>query len=619
MAIDTGSGGRRRGRPAEARRGARAAAPRAQTLVNWSLYRIGWVVVLLPALIVLVGAHTPRTLPSAALPETFDGASALSYTSQLIATAPDRGPGTPGDARAAAWVAQQLRLTGISDVQTDRFTARDASGRRIQLENVVAIEPGASRDAILLMAHHDAQSPGPSADDDGSGVGALIELARTLVGTTAGKTVILASTDGSLAGSAGARRLASHLPAGYHVGAVIALDAIGRRGPFRLRIDSDTVRQPAAGLVHGLRSALTGHGLPDVRVPSLGRQAAGLLAPLGLGEQAPFIGRGIPAITLDGSHPGMPAGQDQLSALLPGRIGKVGNAVQSLVLAYEAGPAFESPASSYLLSSDRVIRGWTLQLLLLALVVPAVLPLLDLVARGTRRSIPLGAAMRDLGRRLAAPLTALAVLRIAGLIGAVPDLHSPPFPGAASAGVSLWVPGIAIAAAIVAWRVSRRPVAQVDVREPAAAGVAGYLAALFGALVAAGLALLGNPYALVLALPALHLWLVLPALARFGVVARLGVVAVGWVGPALLVAALAGPVALGSTAPMWIVRLLAVGALPLGVVLSLAVLFASTSQLVAIVSGRYASDSTSTSSPTEASAPPAGTSASASASAARPS
>ena len=46
MAIDTGSGGRRRGRPAEARRGARAAAPRAQTLVNWSLYRIGWVVVL---------------------------------------------------------------------------------------------------------------------------------------------------------------------------------------------------------------------------------------------------------------------------------------------------------------------------------------------------------------------------------------------------------------------------------------------------------------------------------------------------------------------------------------------------------------------------------------------
>ncbi len=89
-------------------------------------------------------------------------------------------------------------------------------------------------------------------------------------------------------------------------------------------------------------------------------------------------------------------------------------------------------------------------------------------------------------------------------------------------------------------------------REPAAAGVAGYLAALFGALVAAGLALLGNPYALILALPALHLWLALPALARFGVVARLGVVALGWVGPALLVAALAGPVALGSTAPLWV-------------------------------------------------------------------
>ena len=456
MAIDTGSGGRRRGRPAEARRGARAAAPRAQTLVNWSLYRIGWVVVLLPALIVLVGAHTPRSLPASALPETFDGASALTYTSDLVATAPDRAPGSAGDARAAAWIAEQLRLTGIRIVQTDRFSALDASGHRVPLENVVAIEPGASREAILLIAHHDAESPGPSADDDGSGVGALIELARTLVGTTAGKTVILASTDGATAGSAGARRLASHLPAGYHVGAVIALDAIGRRGPLRLHLDSDSVRQPAAGLVHSLRASLNSHGLLDVRIPSLGRQAAGLIAPLGIGEQAPFISRGIPAVTLDGSHAGLPPGLDQLSELVPGRIGRVGNAVQSLVLAYESGPAFESPASSYLLSSDRVIRGWTLQLLLLALVVPAVLPLLDLVARGTRRGIPLGASLRDLLRRLAAPVTALAVLRLAGLTGAVPGLHDPPFPGD-GAGVSLWLPIVALAAAIVAWRLARRP------------------------------------------------------------------------------------------------------------------------------------------------------------------
>ena len=618
MAIDSGSGGRRRGRPAEARRGARAAAPRAQTLVNWSLYRIGWVVVLLPALIVLVGAHTPRTLPSAALPETFDGTSALTYTAGLVAIAPDRAPGSPGDARAATYVAGQLRLAGMQKVAIDSFPGRDADGHRIRLRNVIAIEPGTSPEAILLIAHHDAQSPGPSANDNGSGVGMLIELARTLVGTAAGKTVILASTDGALAGSAGARHLAAQLPREYRVGAVIAIDAVGRDGPLRIRMDSDTVRQPAAGLVHGLRSTLLSHGIEDVRVPSLGRQAAGLLAPLGIGEQAPFIGRGIAAITLDGSRPRMPSGLDQMQDLSAARTGKVGNAVQALVLAYEAGPAFESPASSYLLSSDRVIRGWTLQLLLLALVVPAVLPLLDLVARGTRRGIPLAAALRDLGRRLAAPLAALAVLRIAGFAGAVPGLHAPPFPGD-GAGVSLVVPALALLASIVAWRIARRPLAQSDERDPAAAGVAGYLAALFGALLAAGLALLGNPYALVLALPALHLWLVLPSLARLGLIARLSIVGLGWIGPALLVAALAGPVSLGSSAPLWAVRVIAVGGLPLGVLLSLAMLFAATSQLVAIVSGRYANDSTSTSSPAGASASPAGTSASPSASAARPS
>jgi hypothetical protein len=142
MAIDPGSGGRRRGRPAEARRGARAAAPRAQTLVNWSLYRIGWVVVLLPALIVLVGAHTPRALPSAALPETFDGSSALAYTSALVSTAPDRAPGTAGDARAASFIAGQLRLAGMQKVSIDAFRARDAGDRPISLQNVIAIEPG---------------------------------------------------------------------------------------------------------------------------------------------------------------------------------------------------------------------------------------------------------------------------------------------------------------------------------------------------------------------------------------------------------------------------------------------------------------------------------------------
>ncbi|MEO9176325.1 MAG: hypothetical protein ABI317_12495, partial [Gaiellales bacterium] len=99
----------------------------------------------------------------------------------------------------------------------------------------------------------------------------------------------------------------------------------------------------------------------------------------------------------------------------------------------------------------------------------------------------------------------------------------------------------------------------------------------------------------------------------------LGIVALGWIGPALLVAALAGPVSLGSSAPLWTVRLIAVGAFPLGVTLSLVMLFASTSQLVAIVSGRYASDNTSTSSPAAASDGPAGTSTSASARAARPS
>ena len=326
--------------------------------------------------------------------------------------------------------------------------------------------------------------------------------------------------DGRRAGGLGRRAAARVAPA-------VRLPGRGgdraRRGrPRRARCGSgwtrDTVRQPAAGLVHGLRTILLSHGLVDVRMPSLGRQAAGLLAPArhrraGAVHRPRHRGRHARRVAPRHAVGARPARR----ACRPARMGKVGNAVQALVLAYEAGPAFESPASSYLLSSDRVIRGWTLQLLLLALVVPAVLPLLDLVARGTRRGIPLAAALRDLAapaRRAAR--RARGAARRGARSAPCPACTPPPFPGD-GAGVSLWRPGARagrgdrrLAARAAAAR--RRPMRGIRRRRASRATSRRSSARC----VAAGLALLGNPYALVLALPALHLWLVLPSLARLG-------------------------------------------------------------------------------------------------------
>ena len=56
--------------------------------------------------------------------------------------------------------------------------------------------------------------PGPGANDNGSGTGALVELARTLVGSVTQTSLVFASVDGTTAESAGARELARHPPGG---------------------------------------------------------------------------------------------------------------------------------------------------------------------------------------------------------------------------------------------------------------------------------------------------------------------------------------------------------------------------------------------------------------------
>lgn len=577
----------RRARPATARRGARGGGPRAQTLINWSLYRVGWLVVLVPALIVLIGARTPAALPPAPLPETFDGAAALAAAGDVSSRFADRSPGSVGDGLAADWVDANLRATGLG-VYRQRFSASDAQGRRVAMQNVVAVARGQTPDAIVVLAARDGVSPGPSANDDASGTGALVELARTLAGTSSQKTLVLASTDGGTAGDAGARELAAHPPPGTRPVAVLALRGIGRPGALRLRIEGDGIRRPAAGLVRSVQQQLADHGLSDVQVPTLGEQAASLLAPLGRGPQSAFVARGVPAVALDGSDPSAVGAADTVAGLSVTRLDRVGSTVQALVLAADSAAPPESPASSYLLSGGRVVRGWTLQLLLVALVLPPALALLDLATRTARRGHAASGVLHAVSSHLWAPLTFVAVLRLEGLLGAVPDVHSPPFAGAGIGLLQLGVPLLA-AVAVALWTRRRRRPATGD---PAQTGVLGYLAAFATVAAAIVLALLRNPYDLVLLLPALHLWLLLPYVQGRGVVVRIGVVVLGWLGVLWLVLLLALSAGLGLSAVPWILREAATGSIPFLVSIAVALLWAASALLVSIVTARYAAAET---------------------------
>ena len=115
------------------------------------------------------------------------------------------------------------------------------------------------------------------------------------------------------------------------------------------------------------------------------------------------------------------------------------------------------------------------------------------------------------------------------------------------------------------------------------AGAGRYLGAHLTLLVGAALAFAGNPYLLVLVIPALHIWLLLPMTARLGAAARSAVVLAGWLGPAAVIALLAGAGGFGVDAPAWFVRLVGDGGIPLAASLCLAVLASATIELLWLV------------------------------------
>ena len=90
-------------------------------------------------------------------------------------------------------------------------------GERTLVNQVVTV-PGRSPDEIVVLAHRDDAGTGPGANNNASGIAALIQLARSY-GTADGAravspqhTLVFVATDGGAFGDLGARRFAETPP-----------------------------------------------------------------------------------------------------------------------------------------------------------------------------------------------------------------------------------------------------------------------------------------------------------------------------------------------------------------------------------------------------------------------
>ena len=143
--------------------------------------------------------------------------------------------GTEANARARAYVVDQLRLYGY-DVRVQETDARRPElGRTAHVANIIAVLPGKRSEAIGLLSHYDSSPASPGAADDGLGVAVSLEAARVLAARQdrTWSTLVLV-TDGEESGLMGAAALVTDREVSARLQAYINIDAAGSRGPAML-------------------------------------------------------------------------------------------------------------------------------------------------------------------------------------------------------------------------------------------------------------------------------------------------------------------------------------------------------------------------------------------------
>ncbi|HEY8725528.1 MAG TPA: M28 family peptidase [Gaiellaceae bacterium] len=563
-----------------------------QRPVNGRLYRGTWLLVGLPLLLAAFSVARPTPLPRAFLP-AFDGEATKTLAKDL-ADKPFRYPGSLG---AADWFREQLAPYGLP-IRTERFSAVIPGRGKVQLQNLIAEAVGRSPRTIVVMAHRDNDGRGPGANDNASGTAMLIQLARAYgvpPGLPSGQlrpnhTILFVSTDGGAYGGVGAAWFAAHSPFRNDVAGVINLDSVGGNGRVRMEFGGDTPREPSGRFLQTIAARVSAQtGRPPAR-PSALRQLIDLGFPFSLYEQAPFVAQGIAAVTLTtaGDNRPDPVG-DTWRRLRADKLSLVGRAAQDALGTLDEGLEFTQGTSTYLYLGSRLIRGWAVELVLIACLLPFLATAVDLFARCRRRHIALGPALRAYRSRLAFWAWVVGLFELFSLLGAWPHGAARPIPPT-SAVAHDWPAKALLALAVLAllgWFVTRErliPRRTITSEEE----LAGHTASLLCLGALSLLVVATNPFALVFLLPSLHIWLWLPQVRGAPVAVRLGVLALGFAGPALLLGSFAWRFGLGWDAPWYLAELRSVGYVPFVVMPLLVVWLAGTGQLAALAMRRYA-------------------------------
>jgi len=578
------------------------------------IYRGAWLVVLIPLLIVAFSVARQETLAVPSLSPNFDPGTVISTitdaTDGLAPGYPDRSPGAPGSESLRNWIEGQFATLGLK-TKVDKFDARIPGLGKVGLSNVSATVRGRSATEIVILAHRDNSGLGPGANDNASGTAAMLELARAyqkrpvtalasapVHALVPAHTLVFLSTDGGAFGAVGAARFAERHSVGHRIAAVIVLDSIAGSGKPRVLFNGDTTGLPSPILLATANQVLAGQPGAVVTHTSPFHQLLDLAFPFSLYEQAPFVARGIPAVTLTTAGDRYPNPFTDTAAALTDKsdrtarqhLTQIGLASERLLAALDQG-APEPPASSasYIYLGGRFVHGWAIQLLLIATLVPALVTIVDLFARCRRRQIAFRPALRSLARRFGFWFSLLVLFSLFSLLGFWPRGAGRPLSPDSLAATSLPLAAIVGFAFLTfgAWLVTRdRLLPRGETSQEQV--LAGYSCALLAVAGASLVVAWFNSYALLFLLPPLHAWIWMPQVRRYRPWSTLALLGAGLLGPLLIFWELAARLNLGLSVFWYVAALAAVGFLKLPILIVATVLAAACAQLAALSVGRYA-------------------------------
>ena len=472
------------------------------------MYRAAWVaslILVVVALFTLGHADTPKLSTE---PVSFDGGRAAADMRTIVQDFPQRVAGSDPDNRMAIWVAQQFKDAGLQ-THLDGYAAT-VNGKGVALQNVWATSKGDTPGSILVIANRDVQGLATQgANDNASGVAAMLELARAFTVTAHHHTIVFLCSSGDAFGALGAHQFAE-VHASADLWAVIALRQLATKDTTGIGLDGWSAAPKVAPPWLWLLSAPAARVNANLKtqLPTIASQVLRLSVPTSSGSQGPFVALGVPAITVSAAGPKQPPVFDTIDTTSSQTLTKLGDTVQAMIMSIDANPTAGSPSGGTIfLTRERTLPGGALAAILAALLIPLAAVTVDLFAHCQRSRIRIRPALVRSLLHLAPWVVLLVIVYLANLIGLLPKSPGAVIPpGSHIADTPRYLRVVVLLALLVlayayAVAVERRLERRVRT-DPRATIFTAHLLLVLIAL----LAFVVNPYAILLVVPAAVLW-----------------------------------------------------------------------------------------------------------------